>query len=193
MTETAYRMEYLFCCFKRPITNGCDCNLKSATQMISFLGILISIPVIVAVLQMNWKEYQEVPIIFAIYKSSGLLAPILMFIGSMKMDFGICYIGYIMHTIYVYGLLIFFVFIGLFWGLLILPAVIVSPPVGLFLIFYFMFCFGYLGILLYFNDIYFSYTKFLGQGEVRVTYSKNPTFIMPQGEIISSTTLINGP
>ena len=193
MAETASRMEYLFCLGKRPTTNGCGCNLKCATQVISFLGLLMSIPVMIAILNMDWKDYGQIPIIFAIYKGSGCLAPLLMFIGTLKMDFGICYVGYIMHTIYVYGLIIFLIFIGLFWGLLILPAVIVSPNFAAFFIVYYMLSFCYLGILLYFNGIYFSFTKLLGQGEMRLCIHKNAEIIYSQGGFLNRQQFIDNP
>jgi hypothetical protein len=181
MSEGAQNMEYLFCCGQRPLNEGCGCSLKTATQIISFVGIIFALPMILGALTMDWKEYNEIPIIFAVYKGAGCIAPILMFVGSSKMDFGISYIGYFLHTIYVYGLIIFMIFIGIFWGLLVLPAIIVAPPFLIFFLTYYVFCIGYLGILLYFNDIYFSFTKYLGLGEVRYCVHKpGENIIYPQ-------------
>ena len=168
MNQTAIAMEYLFCCGQRIYGSGFGCNLKTATQIISFMGILISLPVIIGIFTVKWDNYEEVPIIFAIYKGIGAFAPILMFFGSLKMDFSISYIGYVLHTIYVYGLIIFLVFLGIFWSILILPVIIISPPYFLFYTFYSLFCFLYLSILMYFNRIYFSFTKLLGMGQVRL-------------------------
>src|SRR5690349_3867199 len=147
MADTAYRMEYLFCLGQRTLRSGCGCNLKTATMVISFLGLIMSIPLMVGIMTMNWKEYREVPIIFLIYEVSGCLAPLLLFIGSLKMSFGTCYVGYIMHSIYIYGLIIFSIFIGIFWGVAVLPTIIVNPPLAFFFIFYFIFWIGYVGIL----------------------------------------------
>lgn len=188
MSETAFNMEYLFCCGKRTLNSGCGCNLKTSTQMISFLGLIMSIPLMIGIMTMNWKDYEEVPIIFLVYEVSGCLAPLLMFIGSIKMSFGVSYVGYIMHSIYIYGLIIFSIFIGVFWGILVLPTIITTPPMAVFFIFYFLFWIGYVSVLLYFNQIYFSFTKFLGQGDIRKCMYCEPALIYPQAQ---TTVLIN--
>ncbi len=181
---TAYEMEYLFCCGKRAIRTGCGCNLKTSTQIISFLGILITLPLMLGIFTMNWKEYSEVPIIFLVYEISGCTAPLLMFIGSLKMSFGICYVGYIMHSIYIYGLILFCIFIGLFWGIIILPVIIINPPFFVFYVFYFLFWIGYILILSYFNNVYFSFTKYIGLGEMVSCVQCENEFVNAQPKVI---------
>jgi hypothetical protein len=136
MSEIASKMQYLFCFGKQTSKSGLGYNLKTCTQMISLLGVIMSIPIMLVMLSMNWKEYKEVPTIFVVYEICGNFSPLLMLIGSTNLSFDLCYIGYILHSIYTYGLIIFSVFIGLFWGIVILPAIIINPP---FIIFYFLY------------------------------------------------------
>jgi hypothetical protein len=166
MSESANHMRYMLFFGKQTSRIGCGCcSLKQSTLLISFIGIIISIPIIIGILLMTWKDFEEIPIIFTVFKSFGVLAPLLMFIGAMKMDFTISYVGYVMHSLYIYGLIFFSIFIGLFWGIVILPVVVISPPYLLFYLIYFLFWAIYIGLLLNFNHIYNSFTRNLGRGQ----------------------------
>jgi hypothetical protein len=165
MSETAHRMRYMLCCGKKANRVGCGCcALKPATIFISLMGIIMSIPLMVGIFTLRWRDFDEIPITFAVLKGLGCLAPLLMFIGALKMDFGVSYFGYIFHSLYIYGLILFTIFMGVFFGVIILPVAYISPPFTVFYIGYFLFWTVYIAILMYFNHVYFSFTKLVGLG-----------------------------
>jgi hypothetical protein len=169
MSETANHMRYMLLFGKHTTKIGCCCYpLRQASMLISFFGILISIPVMVGIMSMTWKDFEEIPIIFTAFKSLGVLAPILMFIGASYMNFNVCYVGYVMHSLYIYLLILFSIFIGIFWGIVILPVEIISPPYLVFFLLYFLFWTIYIGLLLNFNHVYYSFTRHLGRGQFAV-------------------------
>ena len=82
------------------------------------------------------------------------------------------------------------IFIGIFWGVFILPAIILAPPFLIFFLTYYIFCIGYLGIHFYFNDIYFSFTKYLGLGEVRYLVHKQGYNIIYNQNVVQPEPII---
>lgn len=164
--RNAENLKFMLCCNTAPSSQCCcGCDIRTGTMIVVILDILSMIGFYVQIMN-GWSGYAIIAT--NLWTWSGLVLFVLFFIGMVQNNFNFCHWVYILMTVLLYitiileVLLILFIAIGV--GIVVddlhssEASGIVTGVMVVLIIFYLI---G-LSFKIYFNFIYFSFTKRLG-------------------------------
>lgn len=173
MSNHVNEMKFLFCCGAGNIARKCLCtrSLKIGTQIISVIQIILHIINIIFGFTLSPYGLGWFSLIYFLWNLVHLTAPILFILATIKSSFRLAYIGNLIYTFGTISFLTLSLLLGIIIGLFFIPVAEVTDEhtsdqildfATLFLIIFFIWWGITFPLTLYFNYIYFSYTKQLG-------------------------------